>query len=215
MYILILSLLGCTYGLSLPSDDPAPEGPIELGKTDQRVRKGLVPTVIAGNEPPPPEAVFTEERCEDIKHGGPPKDGCVTDFITCGESVIGHTLGGGNNFSTRFYRKAFCTPDTTNHDGGDERVYRLEMPEGDWHAVITLDTPCADLDLAAILWNRNDCPTASHIVNRCEMWPKDGTARERVEIVSQRESSWLIAVEGKNNEEGAFGLSVQCYPGLY
>jgi hypothetical protein len=209
--VLLALLQGCSYGLSLPSDDPAPSGPAELGPTKQRVRKGLIPSPT----PPPPEAVLTADRCGDIQHGGRTQDGCVTADIHCGESIIGHTLGGSNNFDTAFYRSKFCTPDTTNHDGGDERVYRLVMPEGDWHATITLDTPCADLDVAAILWNGDGCPNNAHIINRCEMWPNDGTAREKVEIVSQRESTWLVAVEGKDAEEGAFGLSVQCYRGLY
>ena len=62
---------------------------------------------------------------------------------------MGHTIGGVQRFDSRFYEKQFCTPRITNHDGGNERVYTLEMPEGDWTAYVTLDSPCADLDVAA------------------------------------------------------------------
>ncbi len=208
-------LFGCEHGLSLPSDDAAPEGPLELGKTPLRQRKSLIPRSMSGPKPPPPDPVFTEDRCNELQQGGGTVDGCVTDVITCGESIVGHTRGGMKNFDTQFYKSKFCTPDTSNHDGGDERVYRLVMPEGNWHAVVSLDTPCADLDVAAILWNSEGCPDNRHVINRCEMFPNDGTARETVELVSQHNSQWLIVVEGKDSEEGPFGLSVQCYPGLF
>ena len=212
---LVLLFTGCTYGLTLPSSEPEPEGPIQVGKAELRERKALLPSAVTGPEPPPPEPAFTADRCNDLSTGGRPIDDCISGTISCGETIIGHTRGGVRKFDSTFYKKKFCTPDTTDHDSGDERVYRLVMPDGDWHATITLDTPCADLDLAAILWNDDTCPTNAHIVNRCEMWPQDGTAREEVEIVSQKASQWLVVVEGKDDEEGAFGLNVQCWKGLY
>jgi len=115
---------------------------------------------------------------------------------------------------TRWYERSHCTPATTNHDGGDERIYRLEIPDGEWHVDVWLDTPCADLDLAAFLWNDTTrCPTGT--VDRCDMWPKPGTEREYLQIVSQRKSNWLLVVEGKDSEEGPFALHVQCKPGLH
>ena len=129
--------------------------------------------------------------------------------------MIGHTRGGGKQFDSEFYKAKFCTPNTTNHDSGDERVYRLRMPEGPHRAFVTLDTPCADLDLAAILWNDDECPGIQHVVSRCEMQPESSTRREQLELVSQHATSWLLVVEGKDSEEGAFGLSVKCAPGLH
>ena len=99
--------------------------------------------------------------------------------------------------------------------GGDERIYRLEMPDGDHHADIWLDTPCADLDLAAMKWSGKECPPPGALIDQCDMWPKDGTEREYVQLVSQRKTTWLIVVEGKGAEEGAFALTVQCKPGLH
>ena len=168
----------------------------------------------SGSKFPQPKAPITANDCTTLQSGGP-TDGCLTAEIRCGETIVGHTVGGTKAFDSAFYEKNFCTPSTTNHDGGDERVYRLRMPEGEWHAIVTLDTPCADLDLAAILWNEEQCPGPAAMINRCEMFPKKGNTREQVELVSQRESTWYIAVEGKDAEEGAFGLSVQCFPGLY
>lgn len=209
---LLLGLLGCEHGLTLPSDAPERQGPLELGTTDVRERKALLPGF--NSSPPPPEPALRQDQCRDLDSGGP-TDGCLTADVRCGETIVGHTRGGARVFDSDFYKAKFCTPNTTNHDGGDERVYRLRMPDGDWRAIVTLDTPCADLDLAGILWNGEGCPTAAHSVSRCDMWPKDGTKREQIELVSQRATTWLLAVEGKNSEEGAFALSVQCYPGLH
>ena len=93
-------------------------------------------------------------------------------------------------------------------------MYKLVMPEGDRTALVTLDSPCADLDMAALKWNQKNCPTAKSMINQCEMWPKPQGSREQVRLVSQKETTWLIVVEGKGDEEGAFSLSVQCWRGL-
>lgn len=174
--------------------------------------------VLPGSDsrPPVPEWVVHADQCSDLQDGGPVNGpDCITDVIECGETVVGHTVGGVQRFDSRFYEKHFCTPYTTNHDGGDERIYQLTFPEGDWKAFVYLDTPCADLDMAGIRWSGDTCPTTSHIVPQCEMWPDAyGGGREYMELVSQKASTWLIAVEGKGDAEGAFALHVQCRPGL-
>jgi hypothetical protein len=175
-----------------------------------------MPTQLtAGHGFAQPEAGVNSDHCDDIENGGPVEGNtCVTETIECGQTIIGHTIGGVNRFDSRFYEAQFCTPRLTNHDGGDERVYLLKVPEGDYTAVATLDTPCADLDLAAMRYNGDDCPTKSHNINQCEMWPKDGTAREQVRMVSKHEGIWYIVVEGKNDQEGVFSLTVMCRRGL-
>lgn len=211
---LVLALAGCEYGLTLPSSDRGHDGPLEPSlRFTARTRRPILPGSIAG--PPPPEAGIHASQCRDFDHGGPVEGpGCLTGVLRCGETLVGHTVGGVNRFDSRFYEKQFCTPRITNHDGGDERVYRLDMPDGDWTALVTLDTPCADLDLAAMRWDGDDCPTVGHNVTHCEMEPKSGTAREQVRLASQRATSWFVVVEGKDQEQGAFALTVQCYPGL-
>lgn len=211
---LILALGGCDYGLTLPSSEPGHAGPLVPSlRLKARTRQSILPASISG--PPQPEAGITSDQCDQLTDGGPIEGpGCVTGKLHCGETIIGHTVGGVQRFDSRFYEKQFCAPKLTNHDGGDERVYRLDMPEGDWTAVVTLDTPCADLDLAGIRWDGDDCPSTSHLINQCEMYPSDGKARERVRLTSQHETSWFVVVEGKNEEEGAFSLTVQCFPGL-
>ncbi len=164
---------------------------------------------------PPPEWAVTSKNCEDLADGGPVGGpGCVTADVSCGETIIGHTVGGVRRFDSKFYEKKFCWPFTVNHDGGEERVYRLVMPEGEWKAFVTLDTPCANLDLFAVKWEGEECPTMSSNVARCEANLDVKTDREFVELVHQGQATWLLVVEGRGEEEGPFALHVQCRPGL-
>lgn len=214
MFIL-LQLLGCEHGLTLPpSDDGGYSGPLKPNmRLKVRERTPLLPAW--DSSPPPPEPAVYASQCNDLEDGGLVNGpDCVTANIQCGDTVIGHTIGGVKKYDTRFYEKNFCTPALTDHDGGEERIYRLTMPEGDHKAFVYLDTPCADLDLAAIKANTRECPSTRGRITQCEMWPKDGTTREKVELVSQKATTWWIVVEGKPGEEGAFALHVQCREGL-
>lgn len=156
---------------------------------------------------------ITSSQCGQLQTGGP-TNGCITGTISCGETVIGHTRGGSKSFGTKFYENKQCAPATRDRDGGDERVYLLTMPDGDHTAWVHLDSPCADLDLAAMKWSGPGCPGVEHNVYQCEMNPVDGSGHERVKLASQAATKWLIVVEGKNEEEGAFGLTVLCREGL-
>ncbi len=202
------SLTACEFGFTLPSEDPYPEGPARPSKTDIRTRRAILPGTLKG--PPPPDQGIRTYQCDDMTDGGAVKGpSCVTDTITCGQTVVGHTRGGSNNFTTRFYEKQYCWPATVQKDGGDERVYRFELPE-QTRAYIVLDTPCADLDVAAIKWNGSECPSEANRVTQCDMLRKDGNERETVIIEAIQPTSWLLAVEGVGSEEGAFALTVQC-----
>ncbi len=153
--------------------------------------------------------------CDRVEPGPPVPEGeCITAKIACGDTLVGHTLGGVDRFNTRFYERHHCTPATTDHDGGDERVYELEIPDGKWTANVTLRTPCANLSLAAIKYGGSGCPSIDSNVRQCEMWPKPGHKDEHVKLVSMGGARWLLVVEGQDDEEGAFELSVECHEGL-
>jgi hypothetical protein len=180
----------------------------------------LVATPAPQDEPPTEapkhEGGVAASDCDTIEPGeAPAGPGCITGTIACGETVVGHTLGGSNNFNTAFYDAKFCTPGTTNHDSGEERVYTLQVPDGDHLVKVHLDTPCADLDLAAMRWEGDDCPTIDNAIQVCDMWPKPNTEPELVKIVSRGAAQWLVVVEGKNDADGPFSLTVECKEGLY
>jgi len=215
LIILLTALLGCEHGLTLPPDDGGGySGPLKPGvKLNVRPRRYILPGM--DSSPPPPEPAISAQNCYDVDDGGPVSGpDCATATISCGEVIIGHTRGGVDLYNTRFYEKNFCTPALTDHGGGDERVYQLRMPPGDMKAFVYLDSPCADLDLAAVKLKSRTCPTDSSMVPQCEMSTQTSTYREKIELVSQRGSTWWIIVEGKDNEEGPFALHVMCREGL-
>ena len=216
MFLLAALLSGCCcMPSSMPfmEDDPAHPSPLEPGlKFDTEPRDSLIPRAIEGF--PEPAVGIVSSQCGDLTNGGGVEGpGCITAKLKCNETVIGHTIGGVDRFDSKFYEKAMCWPKLVNHDGGDERIYRLDMPEGEWTAAVVLDSPCADLNLMAVKWNGDDCPNSKHIIPQCE-----GIAgpepRHSVRLVSQHASTWYIAVEGRNEEEGAFALTTMCRRGL-
>jgi hypothetical protein len=137
---------------------------------------------------------------------------CLTAEIKCGDTVVGHTRGGISRFDSEFYAKNFCTPATTEHTSGDERVYLLRLPEEPTRALVYLDTPCANLDIAAFSTSGGGetCPDASTAISRCEMNVRPGHTREQVDLFAKNTMEWWIVVEGQKDEEGAFALTVQC-----
>jgi hypothetical protein len=205
-------LVGCCF--TLPSEEGPFEGPLVPSKPVKlRERKLILPGF--SSTPPPPEPAVTASNCDDLQDGGPVTGpGCVTGEIRCGQTVVGHTKGGVDKFDTKFYEKKFCFPGFNDMNGGDERVYRLVMPEGEWRAFVWMDTPCADLDLSAMMWDGDDCPDMGANISRCESEPQKGANWELVELTHQGNATWFLVVEGKRQEEGAFALHVQCREGL-
>lgn len=201
--------VGCEFGFTLPSDEPKPEGPAAPGVVDLRTRRPILPGTLKG--PPPPDQGIRASECEDMTDGGPLSGpDCVTGQVACGQTVVGHTRGGTRRFDTRFYESNYCWPGLEQWDGGDERVYQFQMP-AQTRAYITLDTPCADLDMMAMKWSGNECPSSKSRITQCEMIREDGTERETVILETIKPTTWLLSVEGVRSEEGAFAVHVQCF----
>jgi len=211
-----------------PQTEPEPTvlkagAPQPVAKIPQQQRNGWRKTGGRSNisRPEMPTPRITEDQCSDLTEGGPLMEGedCITAEIHCEESLIGHTGGGLQRFDGRFYEKKQCWPGTIDHDKGHERIYKLVMPEGEWRAWATLYTPCADLDLAGIRHDHGGCPSITDNTGACEMTVNDYDTAERIELTSQTKFPgqtpvWYIIVEGKDGEEGAFELAVQCRPGV-
>jgi hypothetical protein len=208
--ILLFSLTACQYGFTLPSSDPAPASDVKAGdKVPLRMRRGILPGSITG--PPPPDSPIGSAQCSTITDGGELMDGCVTGEISCGDVIIGATRGGIKQYDSKFYEHNFCTPRTTNHNSGDERVYKLRITDPNVRALVYLDTPCANLDLAAVKYTSDECPPGDlTTAQQCEENIKPSTTREMVDLWNQELTTWWIIVEGQDDEEGAFALTVQC-----
>lgn len=195
-------------------------GPVQAGQTSQAQEQGGIAGAASKlirqghrNGPPPPAPGITAGQCNDMSDGGALMGGssCITGVLECGQTITGHTGGGVTQFDSEFYAKKFCTPQTTDHSGGGERIYKLHL-EDPTVAVVTLDTPCADLDLFGVKWpdrsSTPECPNIGHNIKQCEANRKDGTTREEIRL--NTDGDWLIVVEGVDANEGAFALTVQC-----
>lgn len=168
-----------------------------------------------GDQPGPPDGAITTEDCDKLSPSDPvPAGQYLTGKLACGDVITAHTGGGVKLLDTKFYERNHCTPATTNHDGGDERIYELLVPDGDKTVDVWLETPCANLDLGAIRVHGDAAPGPDLSAEQCEMWPKPGTKREHVHLVSKVATRWLVVVEGQGEEEGGYTLSVQCQDGL-
>ncbi len=177
---------------------------------------GDVVAVPQPGDPSAEEPTFTEDDCDKVEAGDPVPEGeFLSGTLACGDTIVGHTKGSGiQRFDTKFYERHHCTPATTEHDSGDERIYELKMPDGDHTANVYLDSPCENVDMAAILFNGDGLPTIDTTLLRCEMWPKPRGQAEHVKLVSKQASRWLIVVEGQGEAEGPFQLRVECNEGL-
>jgi hypothetical protein len=189
------------HGGAASADDVKVDAP----KTGPKVAPGK----LSGPDTP---VAMSADACGSMTDGGPLMSGSdtLTGVLKCGDKITGHTKGGVEKFDSLFYEKKFCTPRTTNHAGGDERVYRFDQAK-DQIAYITLDTPCANLELAAIQSKDGSVPTMSSSVDRCEMNIKKGNTRERVDLFARDPITWYVVVEGIDEEEGAFALTVECF----
>lgn len=191
--------------------------PLEFESGVDVQRAGPIASTGSRSFLPGPKAAVTSAQCDQLADGGPVTGpDCLSGILTCDQAMIGHTKGGVARYDSRFYEKSFCTPFTTDHDGGEERVYRLDVPEGEWHYEVWMDSPCADLSLFAIKGgDAETCPQPGSLIRGCEASVSRGTSREHVDIINQGgEATWFVVVEGRDDEEGAFALHVACRPGV-
>lgn len=213
------AVVGKTPAPDSPDATPAAVAPVPPPEPSRPRWQPVYPYVSQITAPEWPDPQIDPDQCGSLEDGGPVgKDGCVTADLKCGDRIIGHTVGGVERYDGRFYESKMCWPNLLDHNGGDERVYRLTMPAGEWRAWVTMYTPCADLTLAAVRHQSDTCPSEATAVRVCEMSPKPYETTERLELTTQtpagRDPTWYLVVEGVKDEEGLFELVVQCHPGV-
>ena len=137
------------------------------------------------------------------------KADCSTAALRCGQTLRGHTRGGARGFDGGNYERWYCAPGVKQYTG-PERVYRLDLP-AQTTADIRLESPCADLDLFAMVWTDDSRCPSSHPINNCEADVHRGGGQVHIENVKNA-LGWLVVVEGKAGELAPFELSVACEP---
>lgn len=208
-----LLVLGLGCGM-LGGEEAA--GPVAVGAQPLKEDANFVRNMMKGGGPAPG---ITSAQCGSIEEGGALVDDCVTAEIQCGQTITGHTRGGVKLYDTDWYARQTCWPATRDHDGGDERIYRFDPNNNPFanerhRAVIYFDTPCADLDLSwmRVVADRGTCPDPRAGVKQCEMlnpFTRQGN-RQSYPITMDPGEVYYFLVEGTQDEEGAFSLSLEC-----
>ncbi len=182
-----------------PTADAVPSAPVEAPRPL---------TVGSPGGPPPPVPQTTQADCE-VRYDAPVQ-GATSGILQCGGFFGGTTEGGSSSFGDEFYQRAFCTPARQRYDQSPEAIYSFELPANN-QATITLDSPCADLDIVAIAWGLDGLPGTAHVgrVRECEMDTKSGGGTLTLTSVD-RAQTYLIVVDGKEGQSGNFSLKADC-----
>ncbi len=136
-----------------------------------------------------------------------PANDCISGELRCGETLKGHTEGGGSRYEGLFYQKKFCEAQVDPYEG-EERIYRFSMTRQQL-ATIELTSDCEDLDLFVVQWSKDTCPELGHMVNACEASTgRKGGTIELEAITNPR--NFLVIVEGKGGVDAPFELSAKC-----
>jgi len=165
-----------------------------------------------------PPVGITSSQCTEITEGGPVNGpGCITSEIRCGETIVGHTRGGVNKFNSEWYDESTCWPNTRNHNGGDERLYRFDpdangIPARFW-ANFWFDTPCdKDVDFTVFrTTDRSNCPT--EFTPNCDTSnpnTKANRTRRHQRVMVDPGEVWYVLIEGANETEGPFAVTLTC-----
>lgn len=150
--------------------------------------------------------------CDRDINTGAPREDCVTDTIGCSQERVDTLVGGDSDFGAEEYEAWYCTYTGGDPWSGSERVYAFAHP-GTGNVTFTLDSPCAEMDLAVVRWGYwatdRQCPTgASTLVSECEM--DDGGGGGSVTVWNNEPADYLVIVDGVDGAQDNFALSVSC-----
>ena len=154
-----------------------------------------------------------------VTDGGPVAGpDCVTAEITCGQTIVGHTKGGVDRYDTKFYESNTCWPGTRNHNGGDERVYlflpdkspRFQAGEERQRVTVTFNSPCSDLTFTKMVGVLGTCPSGTaQLCDSANPFTRKGGI-SRTNITVDAGEVYYFLVEGADDNEGAFSLTLDC-----
>ena len=206
MPALILLVLGC--GSSLPTPWSKTEGreDVELTGTPGLPAGGGAGSAASSGTGETIDAAPV--ACEGEL---PTPTGEVVATLACGERVSGSSGKGARRLGDDFYQQAFCSPRRSRYDDAPEVIYRLELPP-DTKAELSLESPCADLDLFAVAWQLPGVPGLEHVgrIRECEMDTRTGDGGKLTLTSVARPEVFLVGVDGKDGAEANYAISVSC-----
>jgi len=155
-----------------------------------------------------PELLDFGDDCDTPFATDPLMGECVTNTISCGETVFGTNEGGSTLFSADGQFEQ-CSGSARDPDlDGPERVYKLNVPSGINSISVRLES-CED---SWLFWYRetSECPSENELVT-CG-YPVRGDFRVQYDGLLAGPSGvvWFV-VEGYQNDGGNFAMHIECF----
>ena len=147
---------------------------------------------------------FCDRNLSDAAPGGPD---CVSQTISCGQTLEGRTKGGSTQFEESTYDPWFCGVGFPSDYSGPERVYLLDVDVSTLIDV-SLDSPCSEVDLIAIHWNDDTCPYPGVGISECENSWDNGN--DSLQLFTDGAYRFFIVVEPRSANDTNFRLTVDC-----
>ena len=195
-----LLLVGCGQESPSSDDDDGRSEPEEVQEIDE-------------------EEAFVSIDCDAWQNAPPEPRGCVNQPIYCNDEIESTTFGSTSKLGDDFYLQAGVTPRGHSYQESGDVVYELLLP-GDTDAVLSLDTPCADLDLFAMTYRdgSQQCPSSTTVFKESDFSQRRSELEElKISTGSlgredrmQGGRSYLVVIDGKSGQEGSYRLTVDC-----
>ena len=186
-----LLLVGCGQESPSSDDDDGRSEPEEVQEIDE-------------------EEAFVSIDCDAWQNAPPEPRGCVNQPIYCNDEIESTTFGSTSKLGDDFYLQAGVTPRGHSYQESGDVVYELLLP-GDTDAVLSLDTPCADLDLFAMTYRdgSQQCPSSTTVFKESDFSQRRSELEElKISTGSlgredrmQGGRSYLVVIDGKSAQE--------------
>jgi hypothetical protein len=134
--------------------------------------------------------------------GGPD---CVTEALSCGDSVETMTGGGSQYIDGPALQSWFCTIAGDSDYLGPERVYEFVHPGDSSEVTISMQEPCGGLELFVMGWADDECPVEGTGVLQCD----EALGTGQLKIWDNEPRRYIIIVDGADTSL-PFSLSVFC-----
>ena len=147
--------------------------------------------------------------------GFPDAETCITQTVTCGDTIFGTNLGGSTAYGSKEYINTYACAGQWGFEAdysAPERVFHFVMPGGE-HADIELEAPCADMRLTALFVPSEECPTDPGSCSSPTMSNTKGSTQTLIGEFGHatQDRDFYFIVDGLDGEIGNFRLKVNCY----
>lgn len=136
------------------------------------------------------------------------EDACLTEEISCGDTVHGTNVGGSTHYGTNSGEQfEQCSGANFGDDfDGPERVYRLVPPPNINSVSITFDS----CELSEMMYHRSSDSCITGLASQCG-YLTEGTELSQEDTILLGASGVMnFVIEGRDNDGGNFRFTVEC-----